>query len=167
MCVLYLVFLSKKDYTLCMNPKETIIAELQSINQYTGVIGTVSENSTPETSTMYYIQDNDLNIYFVTRSGSRKYKNITKNPHVSFVISSEHPPKTIQLEGVAGEVLDPNEQVDYFNKLIAKITESSAMPPVEQIVAGEMVFMKMTTTWARLGNFIVMKEGDKFIEITN
>lgn len=150
-----------------MNPKETIIAELQSINQSMGVIGTVSENNTSETATMYYIYDDNLTIYFVTRSGSRKYNNILKNPHVSFVVSSEHPPKTIQLEGVASEVLDPNEQVDYFNKLTAKIAESSAIPPVEQMVAGEMVFMKMTTTWARLGNFIVMKEGDKFIEITN
>ena len=149
-----------------MNPKDTIIAELQSINQYTGVIGTVSENITPETSTMYYIQDNDLNIYFVTRSGSRKYKNITKNQHVSFVVSSEHPPKTVQLEGSASEVTDPNEQIDYFHKLTAKIAESSAIPPVEQMVAGEMVFMKITIIWARLGDFVLMKEGDRFTEVT-
>src|SRR6185369_17444650 len=99
-----------------------------------------------------------------TRSGSRKYKNILKNPHVAFVITSEHPPKTIQLEGIASEVTDATEQTNYFTQLVAKASESTIMPPVSQLVDGEMVFMKIATNWARFGSFEVLKEGDKFIE---
>ena len=147
-----------------MNIEDTITQELQSINQPLGVISTVNESGKPESASVYYICDKALNIFFVTRSESRKYKNLQKNLNASFVITSEHPPKTIQLEGTASEVTDPEEQLTYFDKLVAKASESNLMPPVTQTVAGEMVFMKLSTTWARLGNFEVMKEGEKFIE---
>jgi nitroimidazol reductase NimA-like FMN-containing flavoprotein (pyridoxamine 5'-phosphate oxidase superfamily) len=147
-----------------MNTKDKIVEQLKSINGLLGVISTINEQNKPESASIYYISDNDLNIYFVTRSGSRKYKNLMKNPNASFVITLEHPPKTIQIEGIANEVTDANEQINYFQKLIAKASESTTMPPVSQMVDGEMVFMKISTNWARLGNFEVLKEGEKFIE---
>ena len=153
-----------EEYTLHMNTITTIAGELASINQPLGVISTNNKDGNPQSASVYYISDENLNIFFVTRSESRKYKNIQNNPHVSFTVTSEHPPKTIQLEGTAAEVVDAIEQTNYFDKLVAKATESNFMPPVSQMVTGEMVFMKITTTWARCGNFEVMKEGEKFIE---
>lgn len=147
-----------------MNIEDTIVAELNSINQPLGVISTVTTEGKPTSASVYYICDSALNIFFVTRSQSRKYKNIQNNPNASFVITSEHPPKTIQLEGTVAEVVDSNEQINYFEKLVAKATESTFMPPVSQMVEGELVFMKFSTHWARVGDFEVMKEGDKFIE---
>lgn len=147
-----------------MNTKDKIAQELESINQPLGVISTVNEQGRPQSASVYHVCDDNLNIFFVTRSESRKYKNLQKNNNASFVITSEHPPKTIQLEGTVAEVSDPNEQLTYFDKLVAKATESSFMPPVSQMVAGEMVFMKLSTSWARIGAFEVMKEGDKFTE---
>lgn len=157
---------SPKEYTPHMNTKTTIMEELASINQPLGVISTTNEHGNPQSASVYYINDEDLNIFFVTRSESRKYKNIQKNPHVAFTITREHPPITIQLEGTAAEVIDVIEQNEYFQNLVAKATESTFMPPVSQMVAGEMVFMKITTAWARCGNFEVMKEGEKFVETT-
>lgn len=147
-----------------MNIEDKISEELASINQPLGVISTVSPDNKPESASMYYICDSALNVYFVTRSESRKYKNLLQNQHASFVITSEHPPKTIQLEGTVKEVTDAAEQLNYFEKLVRKATEGTAIPPVSQVPNGEMKFMKITTTWARFGNFEVMKEGDKFIE---
>lgn len=149
-----------------MNTITTIVEALTSINQPLGVISTSAETNNPQSASVYYINDEHCNIFFVTRSESRKYKNIQHNPHVAFTVTSEHPPKTIQIEGTAAEVMDPIEQSNYFDKLVAKATESTFMPPVSQLVTGEMVFMKITTTWARCGNFEVMKEGEKFVETT-
>ncbi len=149
-----------------MNTEEKIAQELESMNQPLGVISTVNEFGKPQSAAVYYICDNALNIFFVTRSESRKYKNLQKNPHASFVVTTEHPPKTIQAEGTVAEVTDPHEQINYFDKLVAKATESNLMPPVSQLVTGEMVFMKISTNWVRFGNFEIMKEGDKFIEIS-
>ena len=157
---------SSKEYTLHMNTKTNITEALASINQPLGVISTSNEQGNSQSAGLYYITDENLNIFFVTRSASRKYKNIQNNPHVSFTVISEHPPVTIQLEGTAAEVMDPTEQTTYYDKLIAKATATTPMLPVSQIVTGEMVFMKITTTWARCGNFEIMKEGEKFIETT-
>jgi general stress protein 26 len=148
-----------------MNIEEKISEEIVSMNQPLGVMSTVSADGKPEAASMYYISDNALNIYFITRSASRKFQNLKNNPQAAFVITSEHPPKTIQLEGTVSEMMNPEEQVTYYEKLMAKATESMKMLPVEQIPAGELVFMKMSTTWARFGSFEVMKEGDKFVEV--
>lgn len=148
------------------NTEQKITEELKLMSHSIGVISTVNTKNKPESAAVYYICDDALNLFFVTRSGTRKYQNITKNPSVSFVISSEHPPKTIQIEGSATEVVDAQEQLQYFDKLVAKASESNMMPPVSQMVTGEVVFMKISTTWARFGNFEVMKEGDKFVETT-
>ena len=149
-----------------MNTEQKISHELKSISQPLGVIGTVNEDAQPkpQSATVYYVCNDALDIFFVTRSESRKYKNIKKNPNVSFVITNEHPPKTIQFEGTASEVVDPDEQIKYYNMLTARATESNPMPPVAQIVTGELVFLKITVMWARFGDFEIMKEGDKFIE---
>lgn len=149
-----------------MHTEETIYKELQSITEPLGVLSTVNKSGYPQSASVYYVCDADLNIFFVTRTGSRKYKNIIKNPQASFVVTSVHPPKTFQLEGTVTEVTDTHEQTEYFDKLVAQATENTPMPPVSQIVTGEMVFMKLSTTWARMGNFEVMKEGDKFVETT-
>ena len=147
-----------------MNIEEKIYQELLSSNQPLGVISTLNAAGLPQSASIYYIHNSQLDIFFVTRSESRKYKNIINNPHVAFVITSQNPPKTIQLEGVASEVTDAQEQIEYFDKLVAKATEYTSVPPVSQLVTGEMVFMKITPKWMRFGNFEVMKEGDKFIE---
>lgn len=149
-----------------MRIEEAIYKELQSIKEPLGVLSTVNEFGFPQSACVYYICDAGLNIFFVVRSGSRKYKNVSKNPHASFVITSMHPPKTFQLEGVVTEVTTPHEQTEYFTTLVGHATDNTPMPPVSQMVSGEMVFMKLSTTWARMGNFEVMKEGDKFVEIS-
>jgi general stress protein 26 len=147
-----------------MNIEDKISEEIASMNQPLGVISTVSAEGKPEAASMYYISDRALNIYFITRSASRKFQNLKNNTQAAFVISSEHPPKTIQLEGAVAEVVDPDEQLTYYQKLSAQAANSMEMPPVDQMVAGEMVLMKMSTNWARFGSFEVMKEGEKFVE---
>lgn len=149
-----------------MNIEQKIAEELKATTQTLGVISTVNEDAgpKPQSATVYYVCNDALDIFFVTRSSSRKYKNIQTNPQVSFVITNEHPPKTMQFEGTASEVTDPEEQIKYYDMLMARATSSNPMPPVTQIATGELVFLKITTMWARFGDFEVMKEGNKFIE---
>lgn len=145
-----------------MNTEEKILEELKSMNQPLGTISTVS-NSKPEAATVYFVYSTALNVYFITRKASRKYRNIQTNPNVAFVITTENPAKTIQLEGTAEEA-SPNEQSKYFSHLVSIASERNFMPPVSQLNDSEMVFMKINTSWICMGNFEVMKEGDKFVE---
>ena len=147
-----------------MDTQHKIIEGLNLLNQSLGVISTVNDKGTPESTSIFFIHDEGLTLYFLARKGSRKYKNISKNPHVSFVVTSQAMSQTLQLEGLASEVTDTKEEIAYFSKLVALTSEQMIMPPVSQSVGGEMAFMKITTTWARFGNFEVMKEGNKYIE---
>jgi nitroimidazol reductase NimA-like FMN-containing flavoprotein (pyridoxamine 5'-phosphate oxidase superfamily) len=77
-----------------MTTQEMILQELRSDTQHLGVLSTVNEEKHPQSASMYYVFGDDLTLYCVTREGSRKYLNILKNPHVSFVVTREHPAHT-------------------------------------------------------------------------
>lgn len=149
-----------------MNIEEKLLQELESMNQPLGVVSTVNEHASPESASLYYVHDSSFNLFFITRKGSRKYQNIEKNPNVSFVITSENSPLTIQLEGTAGLVTEAKEESEYFPKLVALASAHTAIPPVSQINGSEMVFVKITPRWIRSGNFEVMRGGDKLTEVS-
>lgn len=151
------------NYTYSIMTKD-IYDRLASMNQILGTVSTISPEGKPQAATVYFTYDEDLNIYFITKDTSRKYKNILNNPNVAFVITSEHPALTVQLEGVAKVVDSALEEVKVFSKLVATAVESNFMPPVSQIQGGKTMFIKIDTTWARTGDFAVMKDGDKFTE---
>lgn len=143
----------------------TILNGIATINQKLGVISTVSTKSTPESAVVYFSHDENLNLYFTTRSTSRKYKNIVENPNVSFVIYTENPPQTIQIEGVATRITDPAEQAKLFSEVVTLANSTSAQPPIDQIGESEIAFIKVSATWARLGNFEIERTGELFTEV--
>ena len=149
-----------------METRVKILEILTGLNQPIGVISTVNTSNKPESASIYYVNDDNLNIYFITRAESRKFKNIGTNPNVSFVITGENEPYTIQLEGKASIVTDPKQENEFFTKLVSLASKYMVMPPVSQMNNGEIIFMRISTEWVRFGNFEVLKEGDKFIETT-
>jgi general stress protein 26 len=148
-----------------MKPKDTILQELAIINQPLGAVSTLGSNSQPQSASVYYVSDSDLNFYFLTRTESRKYENIVKNPRVAFVVTSERPPKTIQIEGTASQMVDEIEADGMYTKLVSQAIESSLIPPISQLREGAVVFMKITPVWIRCGDFTLLKEGDVFVEM--
>lgn len=145
----------------------TLLDTLRTIGTSFGTLSTVNEEGNPQSAAMYFTFDDHLNLYFLMRSSSRKYKNLEKNPHGAFVTTSPNHPITIQFEGTVSRVTDPHEESELFTKLVALASASTDMPPVMQMDDSETVFMKMTPSWARTGNFEVMRSGDMFTEITN
>ncbi len=147
------------------NPIEKIKNGLAAIGQKVGVVSTVSSEGMPESAVVYFSSDENLNMYFTTRSDSRKYKNITANPHVAFVIYSENPPETIQIEGIASAITDPYEQTVLFSSLVDLATKDDSVPPVDQISESEIMFIKISTTWARLGDFEIERKEELFTQV--
>ncbi len=148
------------------NSTEQIAAGIKSLNQKLGVISTASIDGKPESAVVYFSSDDNLNIYFTTRSDNRKYKNISANPRVSFVIFSENPPETIQIEGIATAITDPDEQAALFSETVARAAKNNAVPPIDKISESEIMFIRIAATWARLGNFEIEKNGDIFTEVS-
>jgi uncharacterized pyridoxamine 5'-phosphate oxidase family protein len=144
---------------------ENIYKELQTFNQPLGVLATVGVNGQPHATSVFYLADEHLNIYFLVREGSKKYQNIIAREYVAFVVTEINPPKTIQFEGSAHIVTDSHEENEYFTQLVARATSETAIPPVAQMEGSKMLFVKITPSWVRVGNFEVMREGDTFKEV--
>lgn len=130
-----------------------ILKFLEEDEHKLGVLSTVNQDNKPESAIVYYTHDTNLNIYFVTRAASRKYRNSVANPNTCFVISTESPAKTLQLSGTLDIVSDPHEQEELFPKLIKKATEKNVTPPISKMDKSEILFVKISTKWVRLTDF--------------
>ncbi|HEY0980246.1 MAG TPA: pyridoxamine 5'-phosphate oxidase family protein [Candidatus Paceibacterota bacterium] len=144
---------------------EHVINEMKELEQNLGVISTTAGNK-PEAAVIYFAYDEHLNIYFATRKESRKYKNISANPNAAFVIYNAELLKTIQIEGVVSVVEDPYEQVVHYTQLVELAVKNNPLPPIDQLGESEIMFLKLTPVWARVGNFEMKREGDVFEEVT-
>lgn len=63
------------------------------------VLSTVTQDHLPQSAVVGFIVTPDLKLFFDTLSDSRKYKNLSLNPKISFVIGWDL--QTVQYEGTA------------------------------------------------------------------
>jgi uncharacterized protein YhbP (UPF0306 family) len=73
-----------------------------------------SINNMPWTSEVHYAFDNDLNLYFISKSSTRHGFEIMANPNVSGTVVKQHElgqkPKGVYFEGTAEALSEINEQ---------------------------------------------------------
>jgi len=145
---------------------ERIITAIKDLEQNLGVISTVGANGKPESAVVYFSCDENLDLYFTTRNSSRKYKNLLTNPAIAFVIYSDVQKKTIQIEGKAETITNTHDQGALFADLISLATKNNPTPPIDQLGESEIMFIRITVTWARISNFEVARNGEIFEEVT-
>lgn len=119
--------------------KKDIYELLKSVDSC--VLSTVSNNK-PQSSLMGFGVSENLELIFGTSNKSRKFKNITLNPHVSVTFHlGGH--KTIQYEGVVemivGEELEKYKNIYFELRPSVKKYESLA----------DQVYFKVNPIWLR------------------
>ncbi len=117
-----------------------------------GVIATHGQSGL-ESAAVYYGAADDFSIYLNTHTASRKFKNIEKNPNVSFVVFQQNPAMTLQLEGTAEKITEISKITEIYDTLLRRTLAEGTIPPIHQIQAGETALVKITPTWARFGDF--------------
>ncbi|MBY0328833.1 pyridoxamine 5'-phosphate oxidase family protein [Patescibacteria group bacterium] len=145
---------------------ERIITAIKDLGQNLGVISTVGADGKPESAVVYFSCDENLDLYFTTRNSSRKYKNLSTNPAIAFVIYEDKQKKTIQIEGTAETITDTHDQGAMFSELVSLATKNNPTPPIDQLGESEIMFIRITVTWARIGNFEITRTGELFEEVT-
>ena len=83
----------------------------------TATLATVTTKNIPDAATVFYIVDEDLTIYFMTRIESRKFHNLEKQTIVSMVITDEQTMETIQLTGASERIESLKEESGALTKL--------------------------------------------------
>ena len=127
------------------------------INKYSlTVLGTTDENNIAQTALVGFIVMPDLKIFFDTVKTSRKFKNLTLNPNVSFVFGWDSE-QTVQYEGTARHP-DKSE----LDALLKKYFDVFPDGKERNINWKDITYFVVEPKWARYSDF---KEPVKIEEI--
>jgi len=113
------------------------------------VLATVSEKHAPHASAMYFVVDEELNFFFLTKSSTRRFLHIQTNDQVAIVVSANNSPQSVQIEGKASIISDPWQQRNIVNQVAEKSASQGKKfwpPPVSQLQDGEIAILKVTPT---------------------
>lgn len=106
-------------------------------------------------STMYVGSDENLNLYFLTKKNTTKYRNIIANPYVSIAMHDENDLTTLQMQGAAYPIVpatDSKKAYELFISIRAKIAEYRL--PISKIDAGEYEIFKAPVDHAVLSRYM-------------
>ena len=107
------------------------------------IISTTDTNGKPESAFVAFSENEKLEIMIGTSKGSRKYKNIVRNPHVALVFGFDGK-QTLQYEGKA-RVLSDEERKQRLEKHFEK------QPSAAKYEADpKQVYLIIEPTWLRI-----------------
>ncbi len=134
------------------------IMDFMQANMLT-VISTVdADMSKPESAVIAFAQKDNFELIFGTKNTTRKYRNLQKNPNVSFVIGWDSDTGTVQYEGIAKE-LSGEESKIHSSTLIAKNPRSEKFVHKE-----DQRYFLVKPTWIRILD--MTKNPDETFEIS-
>ncbi|HSX18221.1 MAG TPA: pyridoxamine 5'-phosphate oxidase family protein [Candidatus Saccharimonadales bacterium] len=138
-----------------LSAKNPEIAEFLARN-HIAVLATVGKQSeTPHAAVIYYTTTSKLNIFFVTKIGTQKSRNLESNPLAALVVYDPSAQKTIQFNGTAKRIDDPN-RLQTALEIMAKYSEETANTktlPISRLDAGDYVLYKVTPQNIRMGEY--------------
>jgi hypothetical protein len=111
-----------------------------------GILSTAGGAGTVWGAAVYFLPDEDLNIYFVTRTGTFKYKNIETQPFAALTVADEEKQITVQLSGTIDR-MPINKYMDvFFDKFAAMRSEGDYQwaPPVDKVHEGNYMPLQLT-----------------------
>jgi len=129
------------------------------------VLGTTDDDGSPYGAVVNVCTiDDHPAVYFITKNGTRKYKNLLARPQVSLTIYNPSDSSTLQAKGQASQVQDAVT----LDKITTRITRIHALatewlPPVSKIRAGEYAMVAVELIEARLANYKGKQIGDSDI----
>lgn len=118
-----------------------------------GVLATVSKDFMPHASVVYFVADDNFNIYFLTKRDSRKFAAIKAHPQVAFTLGRQDIPQTLQIEGMASELESKEDQDAHLPDLMQVLSEQKPGLAPAGKMDGELAIMWLRPTWIRWGDF--------------
>ncbi len=134
------------------------------------VLSTVSPAGEPYAATIFFITDQDLNFYFLTKSDTKKSEYLEETKKAALTIIDPSSPKTVQATGTVSEIETPQ----MYQALMAKIAESNVKetgfywpPPLSKLdSSGDLLLYQFTPEWLRVADFSEdPKEGNTFYQV--
>ena len=120
-----------------------------------GILSTVTPDGKPWGSAVYFVADEDFNIFFVTRAETLKYDNLEKNPVAALTIADEENQTTVQMVGEISRVPVEDYMDIVFTKLAAVRPKDDInwAPPIQKIHEGDYMPLKITPSKLQYANY--------------
>ncbi len=120
-----------------------------------GVLSTISSDGAPWGSAIYYVADEDFNIFFVTRAETFKFNNIDGRPVAALTIADADSQTTVQIAGSVSKVPVHDYMAVLFDKLAAikPKTDYDWLPPISKIHAGNFMALRLTPSKLQYADF--------------
>jgi nitroimidazol reductase NimA-like FMN-containing flavoprotein (pyridoxamine 5'-phosphate oxidase superfamily) len=142
--------------------RKTIVSFLR--RHSLGTLATVGEGSLPELACVYVYMEDNLRMYFITKTKTRKLKNILAHDGATFLVTDERTFTSIEVVGkvsVVQDTLDFARIFDAFHTLFARRPGKKWLPPITQISAGKYVACQLTPTVIRYRTFNTSIQNEK------
>ena len=127
-----------------------------------GVLATVDPNGEPHAAAIYFTVDDDFNILFLTKTGTKKHDNLKHHNHAMLVAYDAKSQTTAQVKGTVTEITDVTRMQRVFSdilKISMKTSEAGVMP-LDKLQAGEYVAYSLDPKEVRMAVFIRPDPGD-------
>ncbi len=125
-----------------------------------GVLSTVSVDGKAHGSAVYYVTDENFNIYLITLKTSRKFANLQANPSVALTVGRQNVPQTIQLEGVATMLRHPEEIGEHAADLMKVLTSNSRYyAPLTKLGDADTAIVWIQPKWVRWADYASLESG--------
>ena len=136
-------------------------------NKQTAVIATISNTGKPSASTIYFLMDESLNLYFMTKKLARKFENLQYDHEIALVIGIDNEPVTVQIEGVASQITEEKEFELRLQQLKEKFFKNEFVAPLFQLSSdkNDIIIYKITPGWIRWLDLRGDKKDGEFIQI--
>lgn len=115
-------------------------------------LGTVHDNR-PWVCEVHFAYDDDLSLYFVSKTATRHCQEIAANPNVAGSIVKQHAlteaPNGIYFEGTAEAIDATSEDIERYADMLQRDAEKLAVWLKEDM----RMYKIKTTSWAAFGDF--------------
>lgn len=122
----------------------------------TAVLATASKGGEPHAATIYYMVDEDLNFYFITKRDTTKSQNLKDGGRAALAIHEATTQTTVQVVGKVEEEVGVDKTQKTFRDIlkISMATSESGTPPISKLQAGPYVAYRLTPDSVRMASFI-------------
>lgn len=112
------------------------------------VVATTDEDHQPNAATVLYHIDDNMNLFFMTRKQTRKYKNIKRNGRIAVVVGTGDGQGTIQAEGEA-EVLENGLEAFFAEVQQNKTLKDLYYGPFLMLPGADLAVVRIRMDWMR------------------
>lgn len=127
-----------------------------------GVLATVDPNDEPHAAVIYFAVDSSMNIFFLTKTGTKKADNLHHKPHVMLVSYEAATQTTVQITGEVTPIENEAEKNAIFGKIMDASYHLSGtnVAPISKLKEGEYIAFQLTPKQIRMAQYGRAKGGE-------